>query len=75
MFEHERPFTGLNVIEIIESSLHYQKWPLQHGKTLGKVFFANLLINAADQPEALKVVEIILGKIATLPKNEMYNLP
>ena len=59
---------GLNLIEIIESSLHYQKWPLQHGKTLGKVFFANLLINAADQPEALKVVEIILGKIATLPK-------
>ena len=52
---------GLNLIEIIESSLHYQKWPLQHGKTLGKVFFANLLINAADQPEALKVVEIILG--------------
>ena len=35
---------------------------MQHGKTLGKVFFANLLINAADQPEALKVVEIILGK-------------
>ena len=48
-------FQKMNLIEIIESPLHYQKWPLQHDKTLGKVFFANpLIIASPTNPEHWK---------------------
>ena len=48
-------FQKMNLIEIIESPLHYQKWPLQHDKTLGKVFFANpLIIAPPTNPEHWK---------------------
>ena len=48
-------FQKMNLIEIIESPSHYQKWPLQHDKTLGKVFFANpLIIAPPTNPEHWK---------------------
>lgn len=49
LFELNQPL-GLNLMEIIESPLHYHKWSSQSGKTLDN-FLTNLLVIAEEEDQ------------------------